>query len=90
MNKHTIEETKSKIFILPKGKKIDLTKIRKLGELKSVRSGNLSRLGYWYFTIYYKDRTSYDVEIDYSYNDWGISKRTLQKTKDEISEVMIN
>jgi len=77
-----------KKYVLPNGKEIYLAQIKKLGELKSVASGNLSRVGYWYFSIYFKDRTAYDVEVNYSYTDWIISKRKLQKIKDDILKAL--
>jgi hypothetical protein len=49
------------IYLLPDGEEIDISKIKSIGTLKSVRSKDFASLGYWYFTIFFKDETSKEL-----------------------------
>ena len=73
-----------KIYILPDGKEIDISKIKNIGDLISVKSRDFSSLGYWYFTIFFKDETSINIREYYSYSDWIEVKNELKKIRDEI------
>jgi len=48
------------LYILPNGEELDLSKIDSIDEVKSVRSRTFKRLGYWYFIIYFNDKTKKD------------------------------
>ena len=74
----------SKIYILLDGEEIDLSKIKSIGILKSVRSQDFTSLGYWYFTIVFKDGTSKEIQEGYFYSGWGKAKIELQLIRDEI------
>ncbi len=73
-----------KIYILPEGEEIDLSNIKSIGELKSVRSKDFSNLGYWYFSIFFKDGNSKDIQEGYFYSDWDEDKSKLKKIRDNI------
>lgn len=75
---------RSKVYILPDGEEIDLSKIESIGELKSVRSKDFRSLGYWHFTIFFKDGTSIEIQEGYLYSDWIKVKIELQMIRDEI------
>ena len=79
----------SKLYILPDGKEIDLSKIKSIGTLKSVQSRTFTRLGYWYFTIFYKDGTKEEIQKGYFYSDWSEVKIKLKKSRDEILKALI-
>ena len=74
----------SKIYILSDGEEIDLSNIKSIGELKSVRSKDFSNLGYWYFSIFFKDGNSKDIQEGYFYSDWDEDKSKLEKIRDDI------
>ena len=74
----------SKIYILHEGEEIDLTNIKSIGELKSVRSYDFGILGYWFFTIFFKNGTSEEIQEGYFYNDCGKVKIELRKIRDDI------
>ena len=74
----------SKIYILPEGEEIDLSNIKSIGELKSVRSKDFPNLGYWYFSIFFKDGTSIEIQEGYLYSNWDEVENKLQKIRDEI------
>ncbi|MDO9576327.1 MAG: hypothetical protein Q7J16_00405 [Candidatus Cloacimonadales bacterium] len=80
----------SKIYFLPDGEEIDLSKIKSIGTLKSVRSIDFKSLGYWYFTIVFKDGTLKEIQEGYFYRDWGKAKIELQLIRDEICLLFIN
>ena len=73
-----------KIYTLPNGDEIDISKIKRIGTLKSVRLQSLMSLGYWHFTIYYENGTSKKIRENYFYSDWGEKKSKLQMIKDDI------
>ncbi len=75
-----------KIYILPDGEEIDLSNIKSIGELKSVRSKDFSNLGYWYFTIVFKDGTLKEIQEGYLCSEWIKAKIELQKIRNEISK----
>ena len=76
----------SKIYILPDGEEIDLSNIKSIGELKSVRSKDFSNLGYWYFSIFFKDGNSKDIQEGYFYSDWDEVENKLKNIRNEILE----
>ncbi len=77
------------IYILPDGKEIDISKIKNIGDLESVKSRDFTSLGYWYFTIYFKDGTSMNIREYYFYSDWVEVKNNLQKIRDEILKSLL-
>ena len=74
----------SKIYILPDGEEIDLSNIKSIGELKSVRSKDFSNLGYWYFTIVLKDGTLKEIQEGYLHSNWDEVENKLKKIRDDI------
>ncbi len=74
----------SKVYILPDGEEIDLSQIKNIGDLKSVRSKSFTSLGYCTFTIKFKDGTLIEISEGYFFYDWIKSKLKLQKIRDEI------
>ena len=74
----------SKIYILPDGEKIDLSRIKSIGTLRSVRSKEFKSLGYWCFTIFFKDETSEEIQEGYLYSDRIKAKIELQMIRDDI------
>ena len=74
----------SKIYILSDGEEIDLSNIKSIGELKSVRSKDFSNQEYWYFSIFFKDGNSKDIQEGYFYSDWDEDKSKLKKIRDDI------
>lgn len=81
--------TQSKIYILPDSEEIDLSKIEFVSELKSVRSNDFSSLGYCYFTVFFKDGTSTDIQEGYFYSDLGKTKIKLHKIRHEILKSLL-
>ncbi|KQC03640.1 MAG: hypothetical protein APR54_02470 [Candidatus Cloacimonas sp. SDB] len=79
----------SKIYILPDGEEIDLSKIKSIGTLKSVRSKDFKSLGYWCFTIVFKDETSQEIQEGYFYSDLGKAKIELQMIRVNILKSLI-
>jgi hypothetical protein len=80
----------AKIYILPDGEEIDLSKIESIGELKSIRSKEFRSLGYWYFTILFKDGTSEEIQAGYYYSDWVKVKIELQIIRGKIIQLFNN
>lgn len=80
---------RSKIYILPDGEEIDLSKIKSIGTLKSVRSQDFESLGYWYFTIVFKDETSKEIQEGYFYSDWGKAKMELKMIRNDILKSLL-
>jgi hypothetical protein len=78
------------IYLLPDGEEIDISKIKSIGTLKSVRSKDFASLGYWYFTIFFKDETSKEIQEGYFYSDWSKVKIELQMIRDEIIQLFNN
>ena len=79
-----------KKYILPDGEEIDVSKIESIGELKSVRSKEFRSLGYWYFTILFKDGKSEEIQAGYYYSEWGNVKMELQIIRGEIIQLFNN
>ena len=79
----------SKIYILPDGEEIDLSNIKSIGELKSVRSKDFSNLGYWYFTIVFRDGTLKEIQEGYLCSDWIKAKIELQMIRNKILESLL-
>ena len=79
-----------KIYILPDGEEIDISKIKSIGTLRSVRSKDFHSLAYWYFTIFFKDGTSKEIQEGYFYSDWSKVKIELQMIRDEIIQLFNN
>jgi len=73
-------------YILPNGEELDLSKIDSIDEVKSVRSRTFKRLGYWYFTIYFNDKTKKDYAEDYDYYNWIKVRHRLENIQEEILE----
>ena len=78
------------IYFLPDGEEIDISKIKSIGTLKSVRSKDFANLAYWYFTIFFKDGTSKEIEEGFFYGDWNKVKIELQMIRDEIIQLFNN
>jgi hypothetical protein len=79
----------SKIYILPDGEEIDLLKVKSIGAIKSVRSKDFSSLGYWCFTIFFKDETSEEIQEGYLYSDRIKAKIELQMIRDDILKSLL-
>ena len=77
------------IYILPDSEEIDLSKIKSIGELKSIRSKDFSNLGYWYFTIFFKDGTSIEIQEGYLHSNWDEVENKLKKIRDDILESLL-
>ena len=78
---------KHSIMCLPDGEEIDLLKVKSIGTLRSVRKRTFMSLGYWYFTIFFKDGTSKNIREYYFYSDWFEVKNKLQMIRDEIIQL---
>ena len=79
----------SKMYILPDSEEINLLKIKSIGTIKSVRSKDFTNLGYWYFTIIFKDETSMEIQEGYLYSDWNKAKVELQKIRNDILKSLL-
>ena len=83
------EHTELIMYILQDSDEIDFSQIKNIGDLKSVKYRTFSSLGYWYFTVFFKDGTSKKIREYYSYSDWVEVKNNLQKIRDEILKSLL-